>query len=130
LLAGAGSWSMISDRNKKRNINLLSPIDFHQAYDSLTISSWNYIANTTLHIGPMAQDFYGIFGVGEKPYYINMIDSDGATFLGVKMLYDDFKNIPSEEEVEAIEKEINKEKEELDRIEHRINHLYEELDHN
>lgn len=130
LLPGGGSWSMVSDRNKKRNINLLSPTAFHAAYDSLTVSSWNYIGNSTLHIGPMAQDFYSAFGVGEKPYYINMIDSDGATFLGIKMLHEELKDTPSAEEVEKIENEIDKEKKELEKIEERINQLYEELDHN
>ncbi len=130
LLPGGGSWSMVSDRNKKRNIHVLSPTAFHTAYDSLTVLSWSYIGNSTLHIGPMAQDFYGIFGVGEKPNYINMIDSDGATFLGVKMLYEDLKDAPSQEEVIEFESELNKEKEELEKIEKRINQLYEELDHN
>ncbi|MFT5820842.1 MAG: hypothetical protein ACI8ZM_002090 [Crocinitomix sp.] len=130
LLAGAGSWSMISDRNKKRNISLLTPLDYSAEFDSLNVLSWNYIGHNTIHIGPIAQDFYSTFGVGEKPYLINMIDSDGATFLGVKKLNEEINNQPKAEEVEAIEKELENEKAKLDAIEQRINELYEELDHN
>jgi hypothetical protein len=130
LLAGAGSWSMISDRNKKRNITLLSPIDFNEQFDSLSVLSWNYIGHNTLHIGPIAQDFYATFGFGEKSYLINMIDSDGATFLGIKKLNKEINNLLKAEDVEIIEEELENEKAKLDAIEQRINELYEELDHN
>ncbi|NOQ73578.1 MAG: hypothetical protein GQ574_16350 [Crocinitomix sp.] len=130
LLAGAGSWSMISDRNKKRNITLLTPLDFSPQFDSLSVLSWNYIGHNTAHIGPIAQDFYSTFGYGEKPYLINMIDSDGTTFLGIKKLNEEINNQPEAEEVEEIEIELENEKARLDAIEQRINELYEELDHN
>lgn len=128
LLPGAGSWSMISDRAKKRNIQLLCATDFQTKFDSFDIYQWNYIGQTTLHIGPMAQDIYGQFKVGELNYYINMIDADGITLLGIKMIYDRLKSLPSSTEINQLEEEINNEKESLDAIEQRINELYEELD--
>ena len=130
LLAGAGSWSMISDRNKKFNIKLLAPLDFNQEFDSLEVLSWNYIGHSTAHVGPIAQDFYSTFGVGEKPYLINMIDSDGTTFLGIKKLNQELNNQPTKIVVEEVSKEIENEKAKLDEIEQRVNQLYEELDHN
>ena len=130
LLPGAGSWSMVSDKNKKRNISQLNPVDYEPTFEDLSVFSWNYIGNSVVHIGPMAQDFYGLFDVGEKPYYINMIDSDGATFLGVKMLNAGLNELPTNEEVEEIQEDLDKEKLELEQIERRINELYEELDHN
>lgn len=130
LLPGAGSWSMISDRNKKRNITLLSPLDFSAQFDSLNVMSWKYIGHNTIHIGPIAQDFYSTFGWGEKPYLINMIDSDGTTFLGIKKINEEINNQPKAEDVEVIENELENEKAKLEEIEQRINELYEELDHN
>lgn len=130
LLAGAGSWSMVSDRNKKRNITLLAPLEFNTQFDSLSVLSWNYIGHNTMHIGPIAQDFYGTFGFGEKPYLINMIDSDGTTFLGIKKLNEEINRQPNVEGVEKVEEELENEKARLDAIERRINELYEELDHN
>ena len=130
LASGGGSWSMISDRNKKFNIQLLTPIDYSPQFDNLAVLSWNYIGKNTVHVGPIAQDFYSTFGVGEKPYLINMIDSDGATFLGIKKLNDEINNQPTSTEVEEVIKKIDNEKAKLDEIEQRINELYEELDHN
>jgi hypothetical protein len=130
LLPGGGSWSMISDRNKKFNIQLLSPLDFSPQFDSLAVLSWNYIGHDAVHVGPIAQDFYSAFGVGEKPYLINMIDSDGTTFLGIKKLNEEMNSQPTNAEVKEVIKEIDNEKARLDEIEQRINELYEELDHN
>ena len=128
LLPGAGSWSMISDRHKKRNIEVLQSLNYRSVYDSLSIYSWNYIGNSTAHIGPMAQDFYTLFDVGEKPYLINMIDSDGVTFMGIKMLRESLDAINLEATENAVEEELENEQEALDDLEKRINTLYEELD--
>lgn len=130
LLPGAGSWSMVSDRNKKRNIRVLNGLDYAETFNKLPVLSWNYIGNSTAHIGPMAQDIYGLFGVGEKPYYINMIDSDGITFLGIKMLAGELESVPTTEAIEGTNQEILNEKAKLDALEIRVNELYEELDHN
>jgi len=128
LASGGGSWSMISDRNKKKHIQLLQPLSFAPQFESINVFSWMYKGQNDLHIGPMAQDFYSTFNVGEKPYYINMIDSDGVTFLGIKMLNEQIDELPQEREVEVVEQEIEKEKKALEDMERRINELYEELD--
>ena len=130
LLPGAGSWSMISDRTKKNNITLLQPIQYRSVFDSLTIYTWNYVGISTAHIGPMAQDFYSLFGAGEKPYLINMIDSDGVTMLGIKMIKESLDDMDIEDTEDTIEEDLENEQEALDRLEERINTLYEELDNN
>lgn len=130
LLPGAGSWSMISDRNKKMNLVLLNPLDYQRQFQKLDVLGWNYIGVNDFHIGPMAQDFYQIFGVGEAPIYINMIDSDGVTFLGIKKLTEQLEQLPNSQEMESLKKELEQEKKELLDIERRIEELYEELDTN
>ena len=127
LLPGAGSWSMISDRSKKRNIVELNPLNFAAQFDSLTVFGWNYIGQSTLHIGPMAQDFYHLFEVGEKEYYINMIDADGVTFLGIKYLDATLKQGPASEEVEELQEQLRKEQEAQAEMERRIKELYEKV---
>lgn len=127
LLPGAGSWSMISDRNKKMNILALEPAIYRPVFDSLTIYNWNYLGGMTSHIGPMAQDVYGLFHIGEKPYLINMIDSDGVTMLGIQMLRGALEEIKLLDQ-NTVEEEIEKERDALDEMEQRINILYEELD--
>lgn len=128
LSPGGGSWSMISDRSKKTNIQLLSPLLFQQNFDSISVFQWNYIGQSTLHIGPMAQDFYAVFQIGERNDLINMIDADGVSFLGIKMIYDRLKLVPSQEAINELDEQIRLEQEALDDIERRINELYEKLD--
>jgi hypothetical protein len=130
LLPGAGSWSMISDRNKKKNFVLLNPLDYQLHFKQLDVLGWNYIGVSDFHIGPMAQDFYDIFGVGEAPIYINMIDSDGVTFLGIKKLTEQLEQLSNPQEIESLKEDLEQEKKELLDIERRIEELYEELDTN
>jgi hypothetical protein len=130
LLPGAGSWSMISDRNKKTNLVLLNPLDYQPQFKQLEVLGWNYIGVKDFHIGPMAQDFYQTFGVGEAPIYINMIDSDGVTFLGIKKLNEQLNQLTSPEEMETLKEGLEEEKKELLDLERRIKELYEELDPN
>ncbi len=128
LLPGAGSWSMISDRSKKMNSVPLAPLYFKSHFDSLPVFSWNYIGQTTRHIGPMAQDLYRLFKAGEKEYLINMIDADGITFLGIKYLKMRVEEAPDEEEIDALEEELRKEQEAQADMERRIKELYEKVD--
>lgn len=128
LASGGGSWSMISDRNKKNNLRVLNPMGYRSKFQQIGIYSWFYKGQKVQHIGPMAQDFYHSFEVGEVPNYINMIDSDGITFLGIKllnaMLNDIEKRLNKDELIEGIENEKSAQKE----LEERVNLLYEKLD--
>lgn len=129
LLTGAGSWTMISDRNKKMNIVRVVPLKYRSVFDSLTVYTWNYLGNETEHVGAMAQDIYRLYKVGEKPYLINMIDSDGITFLGIQMLHESINELELLKE-DSLNPELENEQESLDELEQRINALYEELDNN
>ncbi len=84
----AGAWYNASDRNKKENF---IPIDNKTILDKivqLPITQWNYIGdeNKVKHIGPVAQDFYAIFGVGDDEKTISTIDPAGISLAGIKAL--------------------------------------------
>ncbi|MFC1475719.1 tail fiber domain-containing protein [Candidatus Zixiibacteriota bacterium] len=86
--AGGGSWSSISDRNLKEN---LSPVDAEEILAKLVampISTWNYRAQdeSIRHIGPMAQDLYAAFGVGESDRLITTVDADGIALAAIQAL--------------------------------------------
>lgn len=55
----------------------------------LPISTWNYKSQPTSirHIGPMAQDFYALFGVGEDDKIISTIDPPGIALAAIQELY-------------------------------------------
>lgn len=129
LAPGGGSWNMISDQNKKDNILLLNPNAFKPRFHDLNVYAWNYKSNPTTHVGPMAQDFFAAFGVGELNTYINMLDADGVALLGIKLLKQEIDDkSTSEEKISETENQIENEKSELDELEKRIKELYEKMD--
>jgi hypothetical protein len=88
LAAGGGSWSSLSDKNLKDNITAVDSKDILEAITALPISTWNYKAQdgSIRHIGPMAQDFYTAFGVGEDNTHITSVDADGVALAGIQAL--------------------------------------------
>jgi len=89
LASGSGSWETLSDRNAKTAI--LS-VDGRQVLASLInvpISTWHYKGQyeSVQHIGPMAQDFYAAFGMGESERYISTVDADGVALAAIQGLY-------------------------------------------
>ena len=88
LFAGGGSWASVSDRNKKTNFIEVNTQDILEKILELKITKWNYKSQDKhiYHIGPMAQDFYSAFNIGENNYSISTVDIDGVTFAGIKGL--------------------------------------------
>jgi hypothetical protein len=89
LASGSGSWSSLSDQDVKANV---LPVDEDQILASLAellISTWNYTSQdpSIRHIGPMAQDFYAAFGVGEDDKHISTVDADGVALAAIQGLY-------------------------------------------
>ena len=89
---------MISDRNRKTNFNPTDAYDILERLSSITIQTWNYKSqdSSIRHIGPVAQDFYAAFGVGEDDRHITAVDADGVALAAIQGLYNLLKvtNIP------------------------------------
>jgi hypothetical protein len=88
LAAGGGSWSSLSDRASKRALEPVSGRKVLRKLASVPVSTWSYRAQDEAirHIGPMAQDFYRAFGVGEDRRHIASIDADGVALAAIKGL--------------------------------------------
>ena len=69
-----GSLNPPSDRNLKENLRSVEGIDILNKLDSLDISSWRYVGDSTNHIGPMSQEFYAAFGLGSTDKGICVLD--------------------------------------------------------
>ncbi len=55
---------------------------------ALPISRWSYkTEHGVRHVGPMAQDFYAAFKVGEDDRHITSIDEDGVALAAIKALH-------------------------------------------
>ena len=87
LAPGSGSWSSLSDRNAKSAIVPVSDDDILAKVSALPISEWSYTTERGVrHVGPMAQDFYAAFNVGEDDRHITSIDEDGVALAAIKAL--------------------------------------------
>lgn len=88
---GGGSWSSLSDRNKKENFQAIDAEVILKKVAAIPISRWNYKTQpaTQHHIGPMAQDFYAAFqldGAENDTTTINTVDIDGVNMVAIQAL--------------------------------------------
>jgi hypothetical protein len=86
--AGGGSWASVSDRNLKANVEAIDPQTILARLLATPITTWSYKsqAASIRHIGPMAQDFYAAFSVGEDDRHITDIDEGGVALAAIQGL--------------------------------------------
>jgi hypothetical protein len=86
---GSGSWSSLSDRSAKSNFAAVDELSVLDRLAAIPIKTWSYNAQNPAihHIGPMAQDFYAAFNVGEDDQHISVVDADGVALAAIKGLY-------------------------------------------
>ena len=89
LSPGSGAWESLSDYNAKAGF---APVDGNQVLEqlmSIPISTWYYRGQnpSIRHIGPMAQDFYAAFHVGQDNRYISTVDEEGVALAAIQELY-------------------------------------------
>ncbi|MBU1134495.1 MAG: tail fiber domain-containing protein [Candidatus Omnitrophica bacterium] len=85
----AGTWTAVSDRNKKENFINLNLQDVLAKIDQLPMYQWNFKGEdpSIKHIAPVAQDFYALFGLnGDNDKMISHIDPSGVALVGIKAL--------------------------------------------
>lgn len=84
----SGSLSQSSDRNQKENFDEADCQKILEQLTRLPIQTWNYKFDddTIRHIGPMAQDFYREFQVGQDSKTISTVDTAGVTMAAIKAL--------------------------------------------
>lgn len=88
LSPGSGAWENLSDSQAKTGI---APVNERQVLDrlmSLPISTWSYRSqdSSIRHIGPMAQDFYSAFQIGDDTHYISTVDEEGVALAAIQEL--------------------------------------------
>lgn len=83
-----GALTEQSDRNAKTGIIPVNVQAVLNKVANLPISTWTYKSNPGVrHIGPMAQDFYTAFEVGDDETSISTIDRDGVALSAIQALY-------------------------------------------
>ncbi|HWD19618.1 MAG TPA: tail fiber domain-containing protein [Verrucomicrobiae bacterium] len=88
LAAGSGSWSSLSDRNAKDEFRPVDALAVLDKVAALPLQTWHYKTQdaSVRHVGPVAQDFYAAFGVGEDERHIATIDSEGVALTAIQGL--------------------------------------------
>jgi hypothetical protein len=83
----SGSISQCSDRNIKQDFEPVSPTEILDKVLQLPLSEWSYKTDAnTRHIGPMAQDFYSAFNVGQDEKFITTVDESGVALAAIQGL--------------------------------------------
>ena len=84
-----GSWGCSSDRNVKENFQPVDGRAILEQLATLPITTWNAIGTdpNVRRMGPMAQDFYAAFGLGDDDKVITTGDLDGVALASIQGLY-------------------------------------------
>jgi hypothetical protein len=85
-LTSAGNWVNTSDVHKKENFSPVPHKALMQQLKQLPVTQWKYNGSEALHIGPMAQDFYTLFGVGADDKTISTVDAAGVVLAALQAL--------------------------------------------
>jgi Chaperone of endosialidase len=114
LAAGGGSWSSLSDRNMKANFATVNPREILRGVLALPISTWNYKSQDSAvrHIGPMAQDFFATFRVGESDKTIATIDPDGVALAAIQGLHEELKD--RDAKIDWLHQQVRQQQEQID----------------
>lgn len=103
---GSSAWAVLSDEASKV---ILAPVDhehtLHTLATAIPVSAWSYQGDRVRHIGPMAQDVYEAFGLGESPERLSSIDVDGIALSAAKGM--DAVVERSERRVAALQRQLS-----------------------
>ncbi len=114
-LSLAGDWTNVSDANLKENFAEIDAQEILDRVSRLPVTRWNYKADdpAVQHIGPTAQDFKRIFGVGGDDQSTSTVDPAGVALAAIKALNERTAELERKAaEIEELEKRV----EELSRL--------------
>jgi len=113
--AFAQAFNTVSSRTKKTDFKKIKEIEILDKLSALDISEWRYKADEekSKHIGPMAEDFQAIFGLGDGKH-LNLADATGITLAAIQGLRNE--NRARLAELEAENKALRDKISEIDQI--------------
>jgi len=120
LPAGGGAWQSISDRNLKANLRSVNPREVLAKVVAMPVTTWNYITQEERirHMGPMAQDFFAAFGLGESDKRITTIDIDGVALAAIQGLHELLRE--RDAELAALRNESARQRGQLEELNERL----------
>jgi hypothetical protein len=83
----AQAFNVVSDRAAKTAFEAVDVGRILAAVLQLPITSWSYRNEPTArHLGPVAQDFYQAFGLGDSDRTISTVDANGVALAAIQGL--------------------------------------------
>ncbi|MBL9176295.1 MAG: tail fiber domain-containing protein, partial [Verrucomicrobiales bacterium] len=101
--------NITSDRNAKNGFRPVNPTEVLDKVTRLPISEWQYTSKEGVrHLGPMAQDVYAAFALGDDDRHIATVDADGIALAAIQglnhKLEERLRN--QEQELEALRRSV------------------------
>ena len=117
------TWVNVSDRNLKTSFRPVDGSEILRKVAGLPISEWTYKSSTngSRHVGPTAQDFREVFGLGDNDKTISTIDPSGVALAAIQGLVEELKE--RDEKMAARDAEIESLKSELRAIHEQLSNL-------
>ena len=85
--ARAQSFVSVSDREAKMGFAAIDPVEVLEDVLALPMARWSYRNRPEVrHLGPVAQDFFAAFGLGEGERTISSVDADGVALAAIQGL--------------------------------------------
>jgi hypothetical protein len=111
------TWVNSSDKNLKENFESVDGEKILILIDDLPIMKWKYKTDSPgiKHIGPVAQDFYALFGLGNDDKSISSVDPSGIALAAIKELSK--QNKAFKEQIESYKSQLQILQEKVDKIE-------------
>jgi len=102
------TWNNGSDKNLKENFQEADGALVLEKISELPVKTWNYKSDkrSVRHMGPMAQDFYARFGLGNDTVSISTIDPAGISLAAIKEL--NMRNNKLNDEVKDLKSQLEK----------------------
>lgn len=98
LVAGATAWTALCDSTKKDRYGRVDTKLVLEKLSQIPIETWSYKEdpNHITHMGPMAQDFYTAFELGESDTTISTLDPDGVALAAIQELAKQISELKNE----------------------------------
>ncbi len=105
--AGGSMWMTGSSRTLKKNITPVDGDDILKRVEEMPVYRWSYKTqdDEVQHIGPMAEDFYETFSLGDNERTIGALDPAGVSLAATKALIKENNNL--KERLERLEKLVS-----------------------
>ena len=101
-LTVAGTVTQGSDRDTKRDIAPVQPEEILAKVANLPITTWNRKTDSpsVRHMGPMAQDFAAVFGLGDDDRHIAILDIAGVSLASIQALSHKITDVTAQKDEE------------------------------